>query len=66
MELQFPELLLDVGVLGTPRDRFLHPFRLRKRFLLGAHLDRILFGVLEADEVAEGGRFQGQAAAESR
>lgn len=53
VELQFPQLLLDLHVLLAPGDRLRHPLGLRQRLLLGADLHGVGVARLQADEVGE-------------
>lgn len=64
MELQLPQLLLDLRVLLSAGDSLLHPFGLGEGVLPGADLDGVVIGGLEADEVGEGGGLGGEAVAE--
>ena len=65
VELQFPQLPLDLRVLLSARDRFLHPFGLGEGLLLGPDLNGVIVGGSEADEVGERRGLVGEAVAES-
>lgn len=65
MELQFPQFTLDLSVLFSAGDGLPHPFGLGEGLLLGADLDGVVVGGLEADEVGESGGLGGEAVAES-
>lgn len=60
MEIQFPELLLDLDIFLTPGNSFLHPFGLGKGVLLSADLDGVgSAGFKVLDEVGESRGFGG-------
>lgn len=64
MEVEIPELFLDLGVFGAAGDGFLHPFGFWEGLLLRADLHRVLVAVSEADEIGQGWRFDREAGSE--
>lgn len=66
VEIQFPELLLNLHVLLASGDGLLHPFRLGKGILLGADLDGVrAVGFEVTDEVGERRSLRRQASSQA-
>lgn len=66
MQLQLPQLLLDLHVLLPAGDRLPHPLGLRQRLLPRADLHGVGVARLQADEVGERGGLLGEPRAEAR